>query len=330
MTELAIIVATRDRSIALRRLLASAVAMAGWERLKPEIIVVDDGPSDGTRLVVAEVARHASGVRYLPVPSGGKTRALNRGIRATDASLLAFVDDDVELDAGWLLAVSDYASRLRFDAAQGAIRLPPDSAGNPAVIAAIDRWRTIPGCDLGPGVTEVESLIGANMLIWRSTFARVGLFDERLGPGAAGFGDDSELADRIRGVGGRIGYVPDAVVYHYVDPTRLSAEYFRAFHTRRGLSRIYYKRTGSWRVLPNLGLAAMRLALATIAALPNLRLRALGHWYHYRAMLAATRVTPLAGGVPRLEEARTLPKNVRFAAQEQLAAKPEEALKQTQ
>ena len=302
MTAFAIIVATCDRAVALQRLLASALAMTGWERLTPEIIVVDDGPSDAIRFVVADVARRTPGVRYLPVPAGGKSRALNRAIRATQARLLAFVDDDVELDAGWLVAVAAYASRAHFDAAQGAVRLPPESAGNPAVIAAVDHWRTIPSCDLGPSVSEVGSLIGANMLVWRATFARVGLFDERLGPGAAGFGDDSELAGRIRSAGGRIGYVPDAVVYHHVDPSRLSAEYFRTFHTRRGLSRIYYKPTGPLRILPNLGLAAMRLALAIVVGLPDVRIRALGRWYHYRAMLAATRAAPLAGGVPRLEE----------------------------
>ena len=137
MTEFAIIVATRDRAVALQRLLASAVAMADWERLMPEIIVVDDGPSDANRFVVADVARRTPGVRYLPVRAGGKTRALNQGIRATQARLLAFVDDDVELDAGWLVAVAAYASHARFEAAQGAVRLPPESAGDPAVIAAI-------------------------------------------------------------------------------------------------------------------------------------------------------------------------------------------------
>jgi len=118
MTAFAIIVATRDRAVALQRLLASAVAMTGWERLTPEIIVVDDGPSDAIRFVVADVARRTPGVRYLPVPAGGKSRALNRAIRATQARLLAFVDDDVELDAGWLVAVAAYASRAHFDAAQ--------------------------------------------------------------------------------------------------------------------------------------------------------------------------------------------------------------------
>jgi len=303
MASLAIVVATRDRAVALRRLLASAVAMTGWERVTPELIVVDDGSSDATRLVVAEAARRAMTIRYLAGPGGGKSRALNQAIRATDAALLAFVDDDVEFDPGWLVAAVGYAPASDVVAAQGTIRLPPESAGDPAIVSALERWRTIPFCDHGPSASEAGSLIGANMLVWRATFARIGLFDERLGPGAAGACEDTELARRIRATGGRIGYVPDAIVYHDVDPERLSAAYFRTLHARRGRSRIYYKRSGlASHILPNLGVAALRLALATVIGRPQARARALGRWYHYRAMLGAARAAPVAGGVPRLEE----------------------------
>jgi GT2 family glycosyltransferase len=303
MSALAIVVATRDRAVLLRRLLASAVAMTAWERAAPPLIVVADGASDATRLVVAEAARRAPTIRYLAGPGGGKTRALNAAIRETDAAVLAFVDDDVELDPGWLVAVDAYTARARVAAAQGPIRLPPESAGNATIAAAVAAWRTIPQCDLGPNAREAESLIGANMLVWRATFARVGLFDERLGPGAAGACEDTELARRIRASGGRIGYVPDAIAYHAVDPVRLSADYFRTLHANRGRSRRYYKSTGlASHILPNLGVAALRLALAAATGRPHARTRALGRWYHYRAMLAAARTAPLAGGVPRLED----------------------------
>jgi len=303
MAALAIVVATRDRAVLLRRLLASAVAMTAWERVAPELIVVADGASDATPLVVAEAARRAPTIRYLSGPGGGKTRALNAAIRATNAAVLAFVDDDVELDPGWLVAVDAYTARARVAAAQGPIRLPPESAGNAAIAAAVAEWRTIPQCDLGPSASEAGSLIGANMLVWRATFARVGLFDERLGPGAAGACEDTELARRIRASGGRIGYIPDAIVYHAVDPTRLSADYFRILHASRGRSRRYYKPTGlAAHILPNLGVAALRFALAAATGHPHARTRALGRWYHYRAMLTAARTAPLAGGVPRLDE----------------------------
>ena len=72
MAALALIVATRDRAAALRRLLASALALTGLRELAPEIVVADDGSRDGTRQVVDEAARHHPGIRYRRAPGGGR------------------------------------------------------------------------------------------------------------------------------------------------------------------------------------------------------------------------------------------------------------------
>lgn len=200
---LAIVVATRNRAPRLRSLLASCLALDGRERLRPDIVVADDGSTDETARVVAQAAHSA--VRHLALPGGGKSRALNAAIRATTAPWLAFVDDDVELDPRWLVAVEAYLGRHDVGAAQGTIRLPAADAADPTTVAALARWHTIPQCDYGPAVTDAPSLIGANMLVARRAFARVGLFDERLGPGAAGASEDTELAMRLRAAGERIG-----------------------------------------------------------------------------------------------------------------------------
>ena len=306
---LAIIVATRDRAPRLRRLLASCLALEGRERLAPAIVVADDGSTDDTARVVAEAAASDATVRRLALPGGGKSRALNAAIRATSAPLLAFVDDDVELDPRWLIAVEAYLGRHDVGAAQGTIRLPPDAADDPTIVAALARWHTIPQCDYGPAVTDAPSLIGANMVVARRVFARVGLFDERLGPGAAGASEDTELAMRIRGAGERIGYVADAIAYHAVEPDRLSARYFRALHESRGRSRIYYKQReprAAWlltlRLLPDLATSGVGAAVGKLRGGEAER-RALARWYHYRALLAAGRAPRLPGGIPRLDEA---------------------------
>jgi hypothetical protein len=48
----------------------------------------------------------------------------------------------------------------------------------------------------------------------------VGFFDSRLGPGAAGFSEDTEYSIRIRNAGFKIGYTPGAIVYHELNPKR--------------------------------------------------------------------------------------------------------------
>ena len=305
---LAIIVATRNRERRLHRLLRSIFAMTGVERIAPEIVVADNGSTDRTPQVTAEAAAAHPTLRYLAVPASGKSRALNAAIRTTTAALLAFVDDDVELDPGWLVAVDTYFAHTPVAAAQGTIRLPPEAAADPTIAAAIERWHTIPRCDFGPTASTSSSLTGANMLVTRSAFARVGLFDERLGPGAAGASEDTELAARLRAAGERIGYIPDAIVYHAVEPDRLGASYFRALHEARGRSRLYYKDQDRrsifglvLRLLPDLSLAALGVATTALGSSGESRRRALARWYHYRAMLAAGRAPRLPGGVPRLD-----------------------------
>jgi GT2 family glycosyltransferase len=300
---LALLVATRDRAELLRRMLASAGARAGAGADALELVVADDGSTDATPAVVAAAAAERPWIRHLRLPAGGKTRALNRAVRATGAPLVACVDDDVELDPGWLAAVRAYFARPDAPAAaQGTIRIAPAAAADPALAAAVDRWRTVPRCDLGPGAVESRSLVGANILLTRAILARVGLFDERLGPGAAGTSEDTELARRILGAGARIGYLRDAIVYHAVDPARLTPSYFRELHESRGRSRLVYKRYGlASHILPNLGRAALGVASGALTGSARGRLRALGRWYHYRAILRERHAPPPPGGVPSLD-----------------------------
>jgi GT2 family glycosyltransferase len=297
---IAIIVATRDRAAMLERLLGSALAMSAASPDELELIVADNGSRDATRDVVARTGAHHRGIRYLWAPEGGKARALNQAVRATTAPMLGFVDDDVTFDSGWLTAATRCVRTAAPGAAQGRILLPPEVAADAPLAREVARWGTIPCRDYGPDARTAPSLTGANMLIARATFARIGLFDERLGPGAAGACEDTELALRVQAAGVAIAWVPDAIVYHAVERDRLGPAYFRSMHELRGRSRVYYKRSVASRIVPNLGLAA--LGVASTVFREQAHRRALGRWYHYRAMLAVHRAPRLPGGVPRLED----------------------------
>ncbi len=78
--------------------------------------------------------------------------------------------------------------------------------------------------ELLPGVAPAP--VGANLACRRNVFARHGLFREDLGPGPLKYhGDDTEFFYRLWHAAERVMYVPDAVVHHPVDPSRLRRSY---------------------------------------------------------------------------------------------------------
>lgn len=72
-------------------------------RAEFEIVVVDNRPATGnTRHTVSRVAADDPRVRYVSEGRAGLSVARNRGLSETDAELVAFTDDDVVADPGWL------------------------------------------------------------------------------------------------------------------------------------------------------------------------------------------------------------------------------------
>ena len=94
--ELAIIVSTFERPAHLRRVLAS-IAVQREVSIPFEVVVADDGSTDSTAEVVREFAAAAPfPVRFTTAPHQGFRAAANRnrGVRASSAPYLLFLDGD--------------------------------------------------------------------------------------------------------------------------------------------------------------------------------------------------------------------------------------------
>jgi GT2 family glycosyltransferase len=197
-----VVIPTRNRADYL------AVALVSLARQKLdapfEVLVIDDGSTDRT----PEVVRDA-GVRCIRAdPPRGLNAARNTGVRMATAPLIAFLDDDVEVPAGWLAALVEGAERHPdADAFGGPIRArlegrAPGSCGreDPPITAL----------DLGPEDAEADMVWGANLAIRRATFERLGPFDEAVG----GHGDEEDWLQALRRAGGKIFYLAGAGVDH--------------------------------------------------------------------------------------------------------------------
>ncbi len=194
----AIIIPTRCRVGYLARALASLVDQALEQGV--ELVVVDDGPSNGARALA-----EGAGARYL---AHGRTLGLNAArntaLAATDAEWLLFVDDDVEARAGWLAALLAAAAAAGDEV--GALAGP--------IHARIENPRYRQCGREGPPITFLHAdrgvAWGANLGVRRAWVRRIGLFDAR----RELYGDEQEWQDRLARAGGSVAWVPDASLDH--------------------------------------------------------------------------------------------------------------------
>jgi glycosyltransferase involved in cell wall biosynthesis len=241
--------------------MASFDALVCPDSITAELLIVDNGSTDNTASVLMPATSTKFSLRVLREDRQGKSSALNRGLSLAQGKILLIVDDDVVVHPLWLIKHLESYSLSSFDAVQGRVLPGVDLDGKPADPNKLREYN-IPIIDYGDQICEIRGLTGTNISFKREVFERVGRFDTRLGPGAAGFSEDSEYSIRIRQAGFKIGYTPDAVAYHELSPARYGREYNRKVEYQKGLSRSLY-RTDSivFNVLPNLVANCIRYPL---------------------------------------------------------------------
>jgi glucosyl-dolichyl phosphate glucuronosyltransferase len=251
--KISIIVATHERPASLVRLLRS---------LKPQLVyghhelfVAENGTFAPAQIEIAGLA-----LTHLHDTQPGKCRIQNRAIVLATGEVLVFLDDDVVATPDYVSAVQRFFDDYpQFAAMKGRIL----AAEDPFTIAGpMAPYLDLPIVDHGEEVLEVRGVIGANMAYRASALRMVGLFDERLGPGAAGHEEETEMSQRMRRAGLRIGYAPHALVLHEVDPARAIRKRFIRIARERGYCRTLHERHSQREVALNIALAAIRLMVA--------------------------------------------------------------------
>lgn len=248
--KVSVIIATRNRSASVGRLLHSLRETRDLDRVPVEVLVVNNASTDDTAERLKEAARDWPLVRPLTEARAGKNFALNTGIRAAQGEILCFMDDDIVLDPDWLAALLRDYRTTRYDALQPRVLPGKDPSGSPAEMKRLYQYN-IPVIDYGDSVKDVRGLTGVIMSCRRQAIERAGFFDERLP--ASGYHGDTDLSRRIRAAGFSIGYTPHVVAYHELNPNRYGAPYARLSQYRKGLSRSLYGRDSMFfDVIPNL------------------------------------------------------------------------------
>jgi GT2 family glycosyltransferase len=231
---ISVILCTYNRCHSLSASLESIAQSRVADANSWEVLVVDNNSKDKTSDVVEEFdQRYPGRFRYVFESQQGKSHALNRGIREAFGEVLAFMDDDVVVDAVWLQTLSAVLQKPEWFGAGGRI-LPERNFTLPAWLSLKEKYALAPLAifDLGTQAGEMhEPPFGTNMAFRREVFEKIGGFRTDLGPcpGSEIRGEDTEFGFRALAAGLRLWYEPSAIVYHSINDKRLQEEYFLAW-----------------------------------------------------------------------------------------------------
>jgi GT2 family glycosyltransferase len=301
---ISVLVATRHRPEPLRRALASILVAA---TPGTEVLVVDNGPDDETRAVVADLGDHPTPVRYLVEPKPGASRARNRGLVHASGAIVAVTDDDVVVDPDWLVALQAGFGRAPDVGAVTGLVVP--GSLDTEAQALFETWggfnkgyrprlfgATRPD-DGGPLYPYSPGVYGSgNNVAFRSDILRrLGGYDVALGPGTpACAAEELDLFLALITSGYRIAYEPAAIVWHYHRASE--AELATQLHDYGvGLSALMTK----WALKSPAHAFALARRLPAGAALAR------------RAPAGSAGTAPEGRGAPRAENERRLPGRLR-------------------
>jgi O-antigen biosynthesis protein len=197
---ISVIVCTRNGSATLRGCLQtlSKQSHPGYE-----VLLIDDGSTDETPAIAAEFPS----VNYHRQEHAGLSAARNLGMKLARHPILAYTDDDCLPDEDWLMHLSRAYDDDSWVAAGGPNLPPPPRNLIEACVAKA------PG---GPSHvllndSEAEHLPGCNLSIRKSALEAIGGFRDEFKTA----GDDVDVCWRLQAAGGKLRFVPAALVWHH-------------------------------------------------------------------------------------------------------------------
>ena len=226
LKKLTIVIATYNRSRLLAETLESLLSRIDeFERFPDfEIIVVNNNSQDDTGAIVSSYLNQLPMLTVINELKQGLSYARNTGIEFAKGEFIVFLDDDVELESGWigqlLLPFDDpnigvVGGRVM---AYGMHSLPDWLPREYSYLASV--------FDPADEPCELDKVMGANFADRKEIFDSVGGFDSRLGRKGDKLlgGEEIELFIRIRNAGYKIFYTPYSTVLHKIS-NKLNADY---------------------------------------------------------------------------------------------------------
>jgi glycosyltransferase involved in cell wall biosynthesis len=217
---LSVAICTRNRVATLKRCLDSALSLQ--QKYGFELLVIDNAPSDDT---TAKLVKRSSPARYVLEQRPGLDFARNRAWMDATGELIAYLDDDVIVDSGWVAGLQEAWGENPGAAAFTGLVMPLRLDTTAQVLferrngfrRGFDKNRfgqVLPGNPLYPCGAGIFGA-GCNMAFRRDVLRDIGGFDEALDTGAPlPGGGDLDIFYRIIRAGYPLLYEPSYMVFH--------------------------------------------------------------------------------------------------------------------
>ncbi len=205
-----VIVPSYNRKEEIRELLDSFTRL-NFPADRYELIIADDGSTDGTETLVKQFQQHCSfNLKFFRQENQGPGAARNMGMEKACGDFFIFIDSDCTVSPGWLSAVDNALHAEQADAFGG-----PDAGRDdfPALLKAINYSMTsfiTTGGIRGHKKKRLGKFYprSFNMGLSRQVYEKIGGF------GKLRHGQDIEFSHRIINSGAKVILAEDAVVFH--------------------------------------------------------------------------------------------------------------------
>ena len=248
-----IAVCTRDRAAVLAAALAHLRAQVGEAPDGVDVLLVDNGSTDGTPDVAARLAGWPA-FRSVREATPGLSHARNRALAESAADWVAFLDDDAFVWDGWLDRLREAAARPGVGLVGGPME-PRYEAPPPRWFDPAASRRTFGPEGPLSDVAARYGFTGANMAADRRMTLAVGGFDPDLGMigGRLGLGEETDLAAKLFERFGNVTWYAPRMGIDHLEPARKQRAAYVA-------ERAYVNGRQTWRFLG--GSPARRAALS--------------------------------------------------------------------
>ncbi len=211
ITRISVILPSFNQGHILLRVLDN-LAKQNINRSILEVIIVDDGSEDNTKMIVSQyLKRNSLRCRYLQQKNAGAAAARNRGAKAAKGDILLFLDADVIPDVNTIREHLEfhYVYYRKTDVALGRVEMSPELRTRNQIRQNETRMKF----DIHEITAIPWYLFRSNNISFkRDFFIESGGFDDTMGAASC---EDTELAFRLHDRHMFLFYIGYALAYHY-------------------------------------------------------------------------------------------------------------------